>query len=200
MLVFDTADDNKTPNKHVEAGTNDVLGRGFNSRRLHSTLRLAALLSIRDAPLNGVSLRGYGSNALSECTHESKGWLLRSGQARRVVCCIEVQGRMPAKLESSITTPPQTYFVYIFRCADESSYVGYTTNLEDRIKVHNDGRGAAWTARRRPVHLAFHEPHANEEIAISRERQLKRWSHDKKIALVNGDYGKLYLLARRRVR
>lgn len=35
--MFVTADDNKTSNKHVEAGINVVLGRGFNSRRLHST-------------------------------------------------------------------------------------------------------------------------------------------------------------------
>ena len=35
VSVFDTADDNKTPDKHVEAVIDVISGRGFNSPRLH---------------------------------------------------------------------------------------------------------------------------------------------------------------------
>jgi putative endonuclease len=43
------------------------------------------------------------------------------------------------------------FVVYILRCSDNSLYVGYTENLQERLKAHNDGRGAAWTADRGPV-------------------------------------------------
>lgn len=92
-----------------------------------------------------------------------------------------------------------SFFVYILRCADGSLYVGHTTDLQDRVKVHNDGRGATWTACRRPVELAYHEPAANETGAIRRELQIKGWTHAKKLALIRGDRAALKSLARRRV-
>jgi putative endonuclease len=51
--------------------------------------------------------------------------------------------------------------------------------------VHNAGRGAAWTAIRRPVALAYSESHQTEAAAIKRESQIKRWSRAKKKALVS---------------
>jgi predicted GIY-YIG superfamily endonuclease len=91
-----------------------------------------------------------------------------------------------------------SFFVYILTCSDSSFYVGHTSDIVGRVKAHNDGRGAQWTACRRPVVLVYHEPHASEETAIARERQLKRWTHAKKLALVNGDLTRLKSLAKRR--
>jgi predicted GIY-YIG superfamily endonuclease len=92
-----------------------------------------------------------------------------------------------------------SFFIYIVQCSDSSLYVGHTTDISARIAVHNDGRGALWTACRRPVVLVYHESHPSEEQAIARERQLKRWTHAKKLALINGDRVKLESLAKRRV-
>ena len=78
------------------------------------------------------------------------------------------------------------WFVYILLCADATYYVGWTANLEQRIKIHNDGRGAAYTALR-PVALIYNERFDSELAAIHRERQLKGWSHEKKSALISGD-------------
>jgi len=64
--------------------------------------------------------------------------------------------------------------------------------------VHNDDRGALWTACRRPVRLVYQERQPSEAQAVARERQIKRWTHTKKLALINGDLGKLKSLARRR--
>jgi len=50
-----------------------------------------------------------------------------------------------------------SFFVYIVQCADGGFYVGHASNVEDRVKVYNAGRGALWTACRRPVHLVFRE-------------------------------------------
>ena len=83
------------------------------------------------------------------------------------------------------------YFVYVLLCSDGSYYVGHADAVETRVARHNDGRGADFTARRRPVTLAYAEPHPSIDAAIARERQIKRWSHDKKRALVTGDLARL---------
>jgi predicted GIY-YIG superfamily endonuclease len=100
----------------------------------------------------------------------------------------------------SASAPADSFFAYIVKCSDGSLYVGHTSNVEERVKVHNDGRGALWTAVRRPVALAYQEQHEFEERAIARERQIKRWTHAKKLALINGDRAQLSALAKRRIR
>jgi predicted GIY-YIG superfamily endonuclease len=90
------------------------------------------------------------------------------------------------------------YFVYILRCADNGLYVGTAKNLDDRVKVHNDGRGAAYTFKHRPVRLVYSESFGSERDALKRERQLKHWSHAKKEALMNKDLERLRHLSQRR--
>ena len=90
-------------------------------------------------------------------------------------------------------------YVYILRCADNSFYVGLTQDLNTRVKAHNDGRGAAYTFKRRPVRLVYSEKFESESKGVERERQLKRWSHSKKEALVSGDLQKLKRLSKPRL-
>jgi len=90
------------------------------------------------------------------------------------------------------------YYVYILRCADQSLYVGYTRNIDRRVETHNAGRGAAFTSKRRPVVLAYAEPHDSETAALRRERQLKGWTREKKEALVRGDLASLKSRSKRR--
>ena len=78
-------------------------------------------------------------------------------------------------------------FTYILRCADDTLYVGHTEDLAAREHLHNEGRGAAYTARRRPVRIVYAEEYASLQAAIARELQLKRWSSKKKEALVRSD-------------
>ena len=73
----------------------------------------------------------------------------------------------------SASAKADSFFVYIVRCADDSLYVGHTSDVNERVKVHNEGRGALWTACRRLVVLVYHEPQASAENAVARERQLK---------------------------
>ena len=88
-------------------------------------------------------------------------------------------------------------FTYILRCADETLYVGHTEDLPSREQTHNDGRGAKYTAARRPVRMVYAEEHASVESAIAREHQLKRWSREKKEALIRGDRHTLDWLSHR---
>jgi predicted GIY-YIG superfamily endonuclease len=88
------------------------------------------------------------------------------------------------------------WFVYILRCRDGSYYVGHTEDVPARVQRHQDGRGAAWTAARRPVALVFEEQHPSEAAAVTRERQIKKWSRQKKEALISGELANLKTLSR----
>ena len=91
-------------------------------------------------------------------------------------------------------------FVYIVRCADSTLYVGHTEDLASREQTHNAGRGAKYTATRRPVRIVYAEEHASVASAIARERQLKRWSAKKKEALIVGNRAALRSLGRRSIK
>lgn len=90
-------------------------------------------------------------------------------------------------------------FTYILRCVDDTLYVGHTEDLSLREQTHNDGRGAVYTAARRPVHMVYAE-HAAVASAIAREHQLKRWSRKKKEALILDDTTALRSLGRRKTK
>lgn len=83
------------------------------------------------------------------------------------------------------------HYVYVLRCADNSLYVGETSELIARQREHNEGRGGSYTARRRPVRIVYAEQHGSRQQARKREQQLKRWSLQKKEALVRADVAAL---------
>lgn len=72
------------------------------------------------------------------------------------------------------------WVVYILRCADGSYYVGYSHDVEERVKRHNDGVGAVHTRDRRPVVLIWTESAESELSARKRELQIKGWTRLKK--------------------
>ena len=76
------------------------------------------------------------------------------------------------------------HFVYIVRCADGTLYTGYARDPRRREKVHNDGRGARYTAGRRPVCLVYSEAFGSRGDALKREHELKRLSRARKERLV----------------
>ena len=90
------------------------------------------------------------------------------------------------------------YFVYILVCSDGTLYVGSTSDLTQRERTHNEGRGAKYTASRRPVRLVYSEGHNSLPAARRREAQLKRWTRAKKEALIEGSRARLHHLAKRR--
>ena len=76
------------------------------------------------------------------------------------------------------------HFVYIVRCADGTLYTGYARDPHARERVHNHGRGARYTAGRRPVCLVYSEAFESRGEALRREYQMKRWARSKKEALI----------------
>jgi putative endonuclease len=45
----------------------------------------------------------------------------------------------------------QPWQLYVLRCSDGTLYTGITTDLDRRVREHQDGRGARYTRGRRPV-------------------------------------------------
>jgi putative endonuclease len=76
--------------------------------------------------------------------------------------------------------------LYMVRCSDGSLYTGIARDPEERARVHNQGQGADYTARRRPVVLVYSERHARTSAARGRELQVKAWRAEKKEHLVRG--------------
>jgi putative endonuclease len=76
------------------------------------------------------------------------------------------------------------YYVYILRCADGTLYTGWTNDLGARERAHNAGRGAKYTAGRRPVRIVYFEAHESRPSAQRRERQLKRLPRARKLTLM----------------
>lgn len=81
------------------------------------------------------------------------------------------------------------YFVYILKCSDNSYYTGITNNMERRLIEHQSGENKiAYTYNRRPIELVFKAEFSNVEVAIEKEKQIKKWAKKKKEALINGDF------------
>ena len=90
------------------------------------------------------------------------------------------------------------WFVYILRCANQSYYVGHTSNHEARFLRHRNTEGAQHPATYPPESILYQEQFDSEADAIHRERQLKQWSRAKKKALIAGDRERLHELSKSR--
>ena len=77
------------------------------------------------------------------------------------------------------------HFVYILCCRDGSLYTGWTTDLEKRLKRHNEGKGAKYTRGRIPVYLAYFEKYKDQSTALKREHKIKKMSKKQKLKLIN---------------
>ena len=77
------------------------------------------------------------------------------------------------------------YFVYILQCSDQTFYTGITTDLDRRIKEHNDSKlGAKYTKVRRPVKLVYSQNFIDRSLASKEEAKIKKLSRLQKIELL----------------
>ena len=77
----------------------------------------------------------------------------------------------------------QPWFCYMLECGDGSLYIGAAKDPAKRVKRHNWGVGSRHTALRRPVKLVWLQEFATEQLARSREAELKGWRREKKLNL-----------------
>jgi putative endonuclease len=77
------------------------------------------------------------------------------------------------------------YYVYILtNHADRLLYIGVTNDLKRRIYEHKNGICEGFTSTYHIDKLVYYEICHNAEDAIRREKQLKKWRREKKIALI----------------
>jgi putative endonuclease len=77
------------------------------------------------------------------------------------------------------------YFVYILQCSDSTFYTGITTNLDRRVKEHNNSKlGAKYTKARRPVKLIYSQEFNNRSEALIEEAKIKKLSRTEKLNLI----------------
>ena len=68
------------------------------------------------------------------------------------------------------------YFVYLLVTKNKNrtiSYVGYTNNINKRLKLHNNSKGAKFT-RGRKWKLVYFKKYDNKILAMKEEYKLKK--------------------------
>jgi len=67
------------------------------------------------------------------------------------------------------------YYVYVLKSKkDKQLYIGYTSNLKERLKQHNEKKTYS-TRQRIPFKLAYYEAFSAQKDALIREKQLKQF-------------------------
>lgn len=72
------------------------------------------------------------------------------------------------------------HLFYVLECGDGSYYAGYTNNLEHRVRVHNEGKGAKYTRAKRPVRCIYYEEYETKRAAMQAEYEFKQLTRDAK--------------------
>jgi putative endonuclease len=82
---------------------------------------------------------------------------------------------------------PQDYNFWVYIVTNEHDsvlYIGMTNDLARRISEHRAGEIPGFAADYRCKKLVYYEHSTNVLDAIAREKQLKKWSRAKKVALI----------------
>ena len=74
--------------------------------------------------------------------------------------------------------------VYLLRCADDTLYCGWTTDVRRRLAAHRSGTASRYTRSRRPVELAAVISVADRSAALREEARIKRLSRAAKLQLI----------------
>lgn len=76
------------------------------------------------------------------------------------------------------------YFVYVLECADGTLYTGITTDLKRRFEEHKKGKGANYTRSRGVTKILRSEKVQSRGEALKREAEIKSWTRQKKLRLI----------------
>jgi putative endonuclease len=79
---------------------------------------------------------------------------------------------------------PRSFCVYILASRSRSLYTGITNNLQRRLAEHREGKVPGFTAQYRIHRLVHFEQYDDPAHAIAREKVIKGWRHEKKVALI----------------
>ena len=75
-------------------------------------------------------------------------------------------------------------YVYLLRCADDSLYCGWTTDVPRRLAAHRAGTASRYTRSRLPVEVAGVFAVADRSAALREEARIKQLPREAKLRLV----------------
>ena len=78
----------------------------------------------------------------------------------------------------------KTYYVYLLASKSRRLYIGMTNNLERRLYEHKNKLVDGFTKSYQIDRLVFFESTNDVRVAIEREKEIKKWRREKKIALI----------------
>ena len=78
----------------------------------------------------------------------------------------------------------KVYYVYITSSYLRVLYIGITSNIAHRVFQHKAGALGGFTARYNVTSLVHYERFYSVSNAIAREKELKAWRREKKVALI----------------
>jgi len=76
------------------------------------------------------------------------------------------------------------YYVYILASKSRVLYTGVTSDLYRRVAEHKHKQVPGFTARYNVHRLVYYEEYSRVSDAIAREKQIKGWLRQKKVALI----------------
>ena len=81
-----------------------------------------------------------------------------------------------------------TYYVYILtNWNNRVMYIGVTSNLQRRLYEHRQELVDGFSKEYHTHKLVYYETTGDVRVALEREKQLKKWSRQKKNLLVSGE-------------
>jgi putative endonuclease len=78
----------------------------------------------------------------------------------------------------------KTYYVYIMNSPSGTLYTGITKDLKRRVYEHKHKLIPGFTAQYNVTRLAYFEETHDVNAAIAREKEIKGWRREKKLALI----------------
>ena len=79
------------------------------------------------------------------------------------------------------------YYVYIMTNRSRTLYTGMTNDLRRRVWQHKEKIIGGFTAKYNITRLVYYEETSDVRAAIAREKQIKGWLRQKKIALIEAE-------------
>jgi putative endonuclease len=77
----------------------------------------------------------------------------------------------------------RSYYVYILSSYSGTLYVGVTNDIEGRMQQHKSREIKGFTQKYEVTRLLYYEEFDDVYMAIAREKEIKKWRREKKIAL-----------------
>jgi putative endonuclease len=79
----------------------------------------------------------------------------------------------------------RTYWVYILGSKSGTLYTGMSGSLKKRVSIHKQHLVKGFTDRYKVTRLLYYEAFTDVWACIRREKEIKGWKREKKIALID---------------